>query len=136
MSLLHTSPVGRIGLSIDALPVVLPVNFVVDDEGDRLILRTNEGAKYRAAIDGAVLAFEADDFDRVSHTGWSVLVQGSSTLLGDPAEIEHLHDLPLRPWANPTTDYWVALSADLVSGRRVCGWRHPEANPAPGVFSG
>lgn len=122
LALLHTVPVGRIGLSMHALPVVLPVNFVVDDELDRLVLRTAEGAKLRAALMGAVVAFEADVIDPMSHTGWSVLVRGSSSVLNNRADIDEARQLPLRPWANEATDFWVTVTTDLVSGRRVRGW--------------
>jgi nitroimidazol reductase NimA-like FMN-containing flavoprotein (pyridoxamine 5'-phosphate oxidase superfamily) len=122
LSLLTTVPVGRIGLSMDALPVVLPVNYALDRDGERLVLRTAEGTKLRAALHRSVVAFEADHIDPFSHTGWSVLVRGSSCVLTDGHEIERARRLPLRPWANEHTDYWVAVSLDLVTGRRVRGW--------------
>lgn len=122
LSLLTTVPVGRIGLSVNALPVVLPVNYAVDRRRERLVLRTAEGAKLRAALTGSVVAFEADHIDPFSHTGWSVLVRGSSQVLTDAAEIEEARGLPLRPWANDATDYWVSISTDLITGRRVRGW--------------
>lgn len=128
LSLLTTVPVGRIGLSVDALPVVLPVNYAVDRPRDRLVLRTAEGAKLRAALTGSVVAFESDHIDPFSHTGWSVLVRGSSKVLTDPAEIEEARRLPLRPWANEATDYWVSISTDLVTGRRVRGWYQADPN--------
>jgi len=126
LALLRTVPVGRIGLSMHALPVVLPVNFVVDDDHDRLVLRTAEGAKLRAALMGAVVAFEADLINPMNHTGWSVLVRGSSSVLIDRDEIDAARRLPLRPWANEATDFWVTVSTDLVSGRRVRGWYQPD----------
>jgi uncharacterized protein len=122
LSLLTTVPVGRIGLSMDALPVVLPVNYALDRDRERLVLRTAEGTKLRAALHGAVVAFEADHIDPFSHTGWSVLVRGSSSVLTDDDEIDQVRRLPLRPWANERTDYWVSVSLDLVTGRRVRGW--------------
>jgi hypothetical protein len=122
LDLLATVPVGRIGVSMGALPVVLPVNFVLDRPAERLLLRTSEGAKLRAALCQAVVAFEADYIDPMGHAGWSVLVQGNSSVLDDPTDIDFLKRLPLRPWANEETDRWVAVSTDLVSGRRVRGW--------------
>lgn len=123
--LLATVPVGRIGVSMDALPVVLPVNFVLDRPGERLLLRTSEGAKLRAALSQAVVAFEADYIDPMGHAGWSVLVQGSSSVLEDAADIEAASRVPLRPWANEGNDRWVSVSVDVVSGRRVRGWYEP-----------
>jgi nitroimidazol reductase NimA-like FMN-containing flavoprotein (pyridoxamine 5'-phosphate oxidase superfamily) len=120
LALLASIPVGRIGLSIGALPVVLPVNFVV--AGDEIIIRTAEGSKLDAALQHAVVAFEADEFDPLSHSGWSVLVRGTSRVLVLPGEIDRARRLALRPWANEQSDRYVAISTDLVSGRRVHSW--------------
>ncbi|MEJ5254973.1 MAG: pyridoxamine 5'-phosphate oxidase family protein [Acidimicrobiales bacterium] len=122
LGLLRTVPVGRVGLSVNALPVVLPVNFAYDAERNRIVIRTSEGGKLRAALLGAIVAFEADRIDPISHTGWSVLVRGVSSLITDPEEIGRLRRLPLRPWASDQSDHWVAISTDLVTGRRIGGW--------------
>ena len=69
MSLLATAVVGRVGLSVDALPVVLPVNFAVSDQD--IVFRTVEGTKFHAAAAGAVVAFEADAYEPSGRSGWS-----------------------------------------------------------------
>jgi uncharacterized protein len=120
--LLATVPVGRVGLSMNALPVVLPVNFWLDRPNERLVIRTAEGTKLRAALSSAVVAFEADHVDPMGHTGWSVLVQGQSSALVDPSEIRGIAKLPLRPWANDASDHWITIDIEVVSGRRVRGW--------------
>jgi uncharacterized protein len=118
--LLSGVPVARIGLSLRALPVVLPVNFVVDREQDQVIIRTAAGSKLDAALLHAVVALEADHVDPMSHGGWSVLVQGTSRVLMLPGEIERARTLALQPWVNAgTRDHFVAISMDIVSGRRV-----------------
>jgi nitroimidazol reductase NimA-like FMN-containing flavoprotein (pyridoxamine 5'-phosphate oxidase superfamily) len=116
-TLLRSAAVGRIGLSMSALPVVLPVNFAVD--GDRIVLRTAAGSKLDAALGGAVVAFEADHIDAESGAAWSVLVRGSSAVLTDPAAIESLADLDLTSWVADRSDQWVTITTDLVSGRRT-----------------
>jgi uncharacterized protein len=115
--LLGTVPVARIGLSMGALPVVLPVNFAID--GEEIVVRTSEGTKLDAAVAHAVVAVQADDFDAMSHTGWSVLVQGTSRLLTLPGEIERAGRLALRPWSGEVGDRFVAITTELVSGRRI-----------------
>ena len=127
LALMRSVPLGSIGLSLQALPVVLPVNFVLDPDHERVLVRTSDGAKLRAALDGVIVAFEVDHIDPISHTGWSVLVQGSSTVVTDPAEIERARRLPLRPWASDLPDHWVAISIDRLSGRRIGGWYRPGA---------
>jgi len=123
--LLRSRSIARVGLSMDALPVVLPVNFVVCD--GQVVIRTNEGSKLDAALAHAVIAVEVDDYDPMSHTGWSVLVRGTSRVITDPAERTRAQELWLRPWANEGADRWIAVAIDLVSGRRI----RPEYEPHP-----
>jgi nitroimidazol reductase NimA-like FMN-containing flavoprotein (pyridoxamine 5'-phosphate oxidase superfamily) len=61
MALLATATVGRIGVSVDALPVILPVDFTVLD--DLIVLRNVPRTKLSAAVKRRVVAFQADDFD-------------------------------------------------------------------------
>lgn len=123
LELLDNVPVGRIGLSVEALPVVLPVNFVRD--GDRLVVATPEGHKTHAARWQTVVAFEADDWEPVSHRGWSVLVQGRARVLRNPAELASAKRLPLRPWGVHGPLLHIAIEMERVSGRRVHGAPRP-----------
>jgi hypothetical protein len=122
LTLLSGSAVGRIGLSIDALPVILPVNFVVArsdaDDSDLIVLRMGSGARLTAAMNHTVVAFETDGHDRLRHTGWSVLVQGRSRVIHDPSALLWASALPLRSWAFADTPVFVSVSLDVVSGRR------------------
>src|SRR5687768_11729479 len=93
-ALLATASVGRVGLSIDALPVVLPVSFVVD--GDRIVFCTGTGAKLQQALEGAVVCFEVDDIDRLHRSGWSVLATGRAAEITDPVDLVRVRTLPLR----------------------------------------
>jgi uncharacterized protein len=116
LDLLRTCAVGRIGLSMGALPVVLPVNYVVDS--GRIILRTGFGSKLSAAIRNAVVCFEVDRIDEEAETGWSVLVTGTAREL-QGAEAAYAETLALRPWSPQAGDHLVAIGIELVSGRRI-----------------
>ena len=117
MLLLSNARYGRVGVSVDALPVVLPVNFALDDE--EIVIQTSPGTKLHAALAGAVVAFEADRVDIRYHTGWSVLVQGRSRMLGEH-EAERARRLPLRPWSEGARQgSYVAIAPDVVTGRRL-----------------
>src|SRR6516165_11352239 len=70
LHLLSGSVLGRIAVTVGALPVILPVNFLLD--GDRILIRTGKGTKLEAATRDAVVAFEVDDVEPFSHSGWSV----------------------------------------------------------------
>lgn len=122
LDLLRTQPVARLGLSIHALPVIVPVNFAVLEE--EIVICTAAGSKLAAACHRAVVALEVDDYDAMNHTGWSVLVQGGSRVIDDATEVHGARDLALRPWANESADRWIAVSTDLISGRRI---RHDRA---------
>jgi nitroimidazol reductase NimA-like FMN-containing flavoprotein (pyridoxamine 5'-phosphate oxidase superfamily) len=130
---LGSVPVGRLGLSLGALPTVLPVNFCLCD--DQIVVRTTAGSKLDAALHHAVVAFEADQLESIGHTGWSVLVRGSSRVLVRPSEVAQAAALRLRPWGTSGTDAdrFIAISTDLVSGRRIRSWYRPRAEGEPYV---
>lgn len=115
--LLSLPTVARLGLSADSLPVILPVNFVVD--GDSIVFRTGPGLKLSAATAGDVACLEVDDIDTLGHGGWSVLVTGRLREITDPEELEAAKQLPLAPWWHRVDQRYVRLSMDLVSGRRL-----------------
>ena len=105
--LLASAHVGRVGLSMGALPVVLPVNFALDR--DSVVFRTGEGAKYEAAVSNTVVAFEVDHVDPLYHAGWSVLVTGVANLVTEPTEVARLAALPIRPWADGKRGHYVRI---------------------------
>lgn len=117
IALLRSRPIGRVAISVGALPVVLPVNYRVQD--DAVVFRTAKGTKLAAATAGHVVAFEADDYDEDGRTGWSVLVQGRAEELTDPSMLERARALGLEAWAmDGAADHLVAVRIDRISGRR------------------
>lgn len=119
LDLLRAEEIGRVSTSLRALPVVLPVTYTMD--GDRIVFRTNVGTKFHAATRGAVVAFEIDDFDRATRTGWSVMVVGEASEITDPDELERARRLPLEPWIgnDGEPDRYVCIPVVHVSGRRI-----------------
>jgi uncharacterized protein len=117
LQLLSSVPMGRVGLTINALPVVLPVNFAVLD-GD-IVFRTVVGTKFHAAATGTVLAFEVDGYDPDGARGWSVVVQGHSRVLTDTAEVAQVREMIVDPWAlDGSADRAVRITNTLMTGRR------------------
>jgi uncharacterized protein len=116
LRLLAEAHVGRIALSIGALPVVLPVNFAMLD--DDILIRTALGTKLEAAATNAVVAFEVDNVDPTYHTGWSVLAQGIAKEVIDPAELQRAQRAPLVPWSGSDGNY-IRISTEFLSGRRL-----------------
>ncbi len=118
LSLLARSEVGRVGVNIEALPAVLPVNFVLVD--DHIVFRTAPGTKLNAATAGSVVAFEVDGYDAASHEGWSVLVRGVAGEVTDPEELARMQALPLDAWAlDGAADRFVRVPPTVVTGRRI-----------------
>jgi len=119
-SLLAAAPVGRLGFSSGALPVILPVNFTIT--GDTVFVASEGGAKVEAARHHNVACLEVDHYDPLEHDGWSVLATGRLRIAGDGEDLRLLGHL--RPWASTAPEFLLALDIDLWSGRRV---RHPDA---------
>ncbi len=117
LRLLATAVLGRIAISSGALPTVLPVNFRFD--GRRILFRTGVGTKLDAATDNVVVAFEVDEVDPATESGWSVVVTGMAREVKDPTELAGLERLPLARWASGYDRRVVSISVDLVSGRRI-----------------
>jgi nitroimidazol reductase NimA-like FMN-containing flavoprotein (pyridoxamine 5'-phosphate oxidase superfamily) len=117
LRLLAFATLGRIGFTSGALPTVLPINFHLD--GDRILVRTGRGSKLDAALRNAVVAFEVDDFDPIYHSGWSVAVTGIATQITDPTELDQARQQPVARWAPGGEEAVIAISTELVSGRRI-----------------
>src|SRR5690606_264978 len=94
--LLVNERVGRLGLSVGSLPVIYPVNYLVD--GDRVVFCSEAGEKVTAAARGDVACLEVDQFDRFEHAGWSVLATGVLSL-ATPETRARYERMPIVPWA-------------------------------------
>ena len=116
--LLATAGFGRIGLVLDGRPEVLPVNFALD--GETVVFRTAEHSALSHAAT-AVVCFEADHVDETSHAGWSVMVQGVATDIGDAIDptSERIRRLSLLTWAPGDRPVWFRIRPDKVTGRRL-----------------
>jgi nitroimidazol reductase NimA-like FMN-containing flavoprotein (pyridoxamine 5'-phosphate oxidase superfamily) len=115
--LLGTAVIGRLAFTAGALPAIQPVHFSL--LGGNVVIPTRPGSKVAAAVANAVVAFEADDFDPRTKTGWSVTTVGASRLLTDADEIEALDALGLRPWADTPQRCYIVVKASIWHGRRL-----------------
>ncbi len=116
LRLLGLATVGRIGFTSGALPSVLPVYFHLDQ--DRILVHTARGSRLDAALKDAVVAFEADELDPSDQSGWSVAVTGVATELDDLSVLEAADRNRTAVWATPGHEAVLAISIDLISGRR------------------
>jgi nitroimidazol reductase NimA-like FMN-containing flavoprotein (pyridoxamine 5'-phosphate oxidase superfamily) len=114
--LLATRTLGRVGLTSGALPMIMPVEYLY--ENGVITFRTEHDTKLRAAIHGAVLAFEVDAYDSSVGQGWSVHVLGRATVLTVDNEVAPLPTFDAGGVADPRRHY-VRLHCEIVSGRRL-----------------
>ena len=116
--LLGSGAVGRIGFVDAGSPVILPVNYTMDDAA--VVFRTAQGSKLSSAMMQRPVCFEVDQWDAVGHTGWSVLAKGVADEVLDEDEISRLESLPVRPWSRPDLrDRWVRVMVEELTGRRI-----------------
>jgi len=115
--LLAGGTLGRVGVTMGALPAIFPVNYGMMDGA--VVFYTGEGVKLRAALDGAVVAFEVDAVDTTTHSGWSVMIVGLAEDVTDPDELAAVGRLGLEPWAGGERSHAVRIRPQFISGRRV-----------------
>jgi hypothetical protein len=122
-SLLATASVGRLAVSVRALPVILPVQYYLDNR-DITACLGHHGLP-EPSLNDAIIAFAADSIDPRTRAGWSVEIQGRSvfapearfdTACGRPTEGQVVRIEPAT-----ITGQWVQLcpfiDARLRAGR-------------------
>jgi hypothetical protein len=105
--------IGRLGVSTDQAPLVIPVNFTLRD--GQVLVRTGKGFVTEAA-NGHLVAFEVDHVDVGAGTAWSVLIRGLATLTEAPTELDlaaAAHPLVPKPG-----DMVLVVRPDILSGRQ------------------
>jgi nitroimidazol reductase NimA-like FMN-containing flavoprotein (pyridoxamine 5'-phosphate oxidase superfamily) len=115
LSLLPRKTIGRIVFTDAALPAAQPVTYFLDDE--EVVFRTAGGGKLAAAIRGAVVAFEVDEFDTTTRTGWSVLGVGQAYEVLAPGRLAELADRMPAPLAPSRTAHTIAVPLQRLTGR-------------------
>jgi nitroimidazol reductase NimA-like FMN-containing flavoprotein (pyridoxamine 5'-phosphate oxidase superfamily) len=109
--LFERAAIGRVALVRAGLPSVLPVNVCARE--DAVWFRVGPGALLEAALAGDVLSVETDEIDRLTHSGWSVVVTGHAQVSAER------DDLPVASWGRPDADHLIRVDAELVTGRRL-----------------
>jgi nitroimidazol reductase NimA-like FMN-containing flavoprotein (pyridoxamine 5'-phosphate oxidase superfamily) len=116
LELLAVKQVGRLVYADEDGLAVAPVNYVVD--GGSVYFRTSPHTSLGRNLLNATVAFEVDEVDDFTQSGWSVLVRG-------PAERVGVDDLPAAarprptPWAQGSRTLHVRIRPRSVTGRRL-----------------
>ncbi len=110
--------VGRVCWLSGEVLQALPVTYAVSN--DRICFRVDPDSVLGELSSPVRVAFEVDDIDLPTATGWSVLVHGEASAI----EPEGIH-LP-APWAPGPRSQVVAISSLAYSGRAVSA-DHPRS---------
>ena len=114
---LEAKGVGRLAYTTDDGPRIIPVNFVLTEDG--IVFRTlPDGEVVRFGLD-STCSFEVDEIDEFFESGWSVLAVGVAQLLTE-ADFRRLRfgRIP-EPWADGPRTLFVKLPLMQLSGRQL-----------------
>jgi uncharacterized protein len=116
MDILAQHTIGRIAINVGGRPQIFPVNYGVG--AGMIVFRTRSGTRLSYSPESSV-AFEVDEYDASTGSGWSVMVQGIAhdvTDAGDDfswaARGVEVHSLV------PGATHMIAIEASQVTGRR------------------
>ncbi|MFI0723538.1 helix-turn-helix domain-containing protein [Streptomyces sp. NPDC021224] len=116
-TLLSDHGIGRVAVTTDDGPAVLPVNYSVVDGA--VVFRTERTAAPALAV-GHRVAFEVDRADEALSEGWSVLVVGPASAVTDPGAVRGLGARTASaPWAGGGRLLWVRIEPERITGRRI-----------------
>jgi nitroimidazol reductase NimA-like FMN-containing flavoprotein (pyridoxamine 5'-phosphate oxidase superfamily) len=107
-----TVPVGRLAWTGPLGPTVVPVNFTLD--GTNVTVRTAAYSALARECDDSPVAFEIDQIDPDTHSGWSVLMRGWAHIdFRDPGGTSP------EVWASGTRALHVSVDVTQISGRKI-----------------
>ncbi len=107
--LLGSESIGRLALSVRAMPALLPVQYYLD--GGTIAICLGHYRVPRQSLGGTIVAFTVDAIDKASVSGWVVHSLGMLTLpqqLGAPTDC-----------GQPTAGQVVHLDPTIITGHRV-----------------
>jgi uncharacterized protein len=115
LRLLASVPVGRLIFTVNALPTVRVMNFALVD--GLIVIRTADNSTVARKVHDTIVAFEADELDNATCSGWSVTVIGRAALVTDPGMSARYRAVPLVPWAPGPRDTFLTITTELAEGR-------------------
>lgn len=104
---------GRIAWQGEAGLTVVPVNFQLVD--GQVVFHTSPQSSLADLVEGADVAFQADEIDAEVANGWSVLLRGTTGPA--PAGIEP------ASWLTDGRTLGIMITEQAVSGRSMSGRR-------------
>lgn len=96
-------------------PSVLPVNYRFD--GRHIVFRTSPHTDLARHFSQGRAAFQIDEFDEYTQSGWSVLARGQAEVV--PWDEVPEPDQRPRPWVAGSRNIHVRIAVERLTGRRL-----------------
>jgi uncharacterized protein len=117
--LIRDGGIGRVAFQSGSGQHIVPVNFQLD--GDSVIFRTTPYSELGRLAPGSESAFEVDELDMDTQSGWSVVAKGRLDVIPD-----HFETAAIRffgkdptPWAEGVRRLYLRLTWRELTGRRL-----------------
>ena len=117
--LLSTTTVGRVAFVSSTGQQLLPVNFQFLDG---VVYFQTSPESVLAELAGGIedVAFSVEYREELYQTGWSVVVRGNTSAVGDSLIADRVRAVArLRPWAPGDRSLVIALQPVGITGRKV-----------------
>ena len=117
--LLLQHQIGRVAVTIEGQPHIIPVTYAADTDGNIVFRTGNETVLTR--VDLERVAFQIDGVDVQARTGWSVCVHGFGREITDTddPQARHLRQKLGTSWAPGPRPRWFVIQPREFTGRRL-----------------
>ena len=96
-------------------PTVLPVNYRFD--GRHIVFRTSPHTDLARHFSQGRAAFQIDEFDEYTLSGWSVMARGQAEIV--PWDEVPEPDQRPSPWVAGSRNFYVRIAVERLTGRRL-----------------
>jgi nitroimidazol reductase NimA-like FMN-containing flavoprotein (pyridoxamine 5'-phosphate oxidase superfamily) len=111
--------IGRVAFQSQSAQHIVPVNFQLDH--DSIVFRTTPYSELGRLAPGSEAAFEVDELDVESTSGWSVVAKGRVDVIPDNFEKAAMRfsGKDPKPWAEGVRRLYMRLTWRELTGRRL-----------------
>ena len=117
--LLAGASLGRLGVVVDGVPEIFPVNHTLDPVTGCIVFPTNRRTKFRAALHWPTVAFEVDGLAADGRSGWSVMVVGHAEEVTELGEQVRAAASRFVLWGTGPQTVWLRIVPEKMTGRRI-----------------
>lgn len=115
LQLMTRATLGRLALSTPEGPHIIPVGYAL--VGETVAVRTSAYSVLGTSARAALVAFQVDQVDEESRSGWSVMVRGRCYVETDSQELARVQEALGDPWVAGARTLYLRLPLEHVTGR-------------------